>query len=46
MMTGRSMPPDLVHLVRPDDPGGGAGIPARLSSGSMPEGVGRAAACA
>lgn len=46
MMTGRHMPHDLVHLVRPDDPGGAAGIPARLSSDPMSRGVGRAAACA
>ncbi|HKH44344.1 MAG TPA: type I 3-dehydroquinate dehydratase [Thermoanaerobaculia bacterium] len=31
MMTGRQMPQDLVHLVRPDGPGACAGIPARVS---------------
>lgn len=46
MMTGRHMPHDLMRLVRPDDPGGGGGIPARVSSDPMSGAVGRAAACA
>jgi len=43
MMTGRHMPHDLVRLVRPDDPEGAAGPPARLSSNRS---SGRAAAVA